>query len=84
VTGRRSTGPSQQPTWPTNCSERLATELAGEARPGPVTKFSAEIRALDRLVVEFTRRVETGLATLITGKSQRHVNAVNARWKRGI
>lgn len=60
----------------------LDAEAAGECRPNIVTKLSAEIRQLDRLVVEFTRRVEAGLDTLTAGKSARHVVAANARWKR--
>lgn len=60
----------------------LRTELDGEARPGTVTKLSAEIRQLDRLVVEFTRRIESGLTALAVGKSERHQRAANARWKR--
>lgn len=63
--------------------ETLDTEANGEARPGVMTKLSAEIRQLDRLVVEFTKKVETGLATLTTGKSARHVHAAKTRWKQG-
>lgn len=63
--------------------DMLDAEAAGQARPNVLTKLSAEIRQLDRLVVEFTRKVESGLDTLTTGKSARHVHAANTRWKAG-
>lgn len=63
--------------------EMLDAEMAGEKRPNIVAKLSAEVRQLDRLVVEFTRKVETGLQTLTTGKSARHVHAAQTRWKQG-
>lgn len=61
----------------------LASELEAEDPNGnKVVKFSAEIRALDRLVVQLLDRLapdEVG-----PSKSKRHQRAAQARWNRAV
>ncbi|MGE2835457.1 hypothetical protein [Mycobacterium sp. SMC-4] len=52
-------------------------ELAGENRPSVLVKLSAEVRALDRQVVDLLAKVNVGLGE---GISQRHQRASRARW----
>lgn len=54
-------------------------ERTGEARPTVLVKLSAELRQLDRQVVELAARVNPGVGP---AKSARHVRAANARWRR--
>ena len=58
---------------------RYRDELAGDAKPSALTKLSAEIRQLDRQVVDLVSRVNIGVGP---AKSSRHVRAANARWNR--
>lgn len=55
-------------------------ELGGEARVNMLTKLSAEIRALDRLVLEVTRRVNNDLNRALTKVNPRKQRAANRRW----
>lgn len=57
----------------------FAAELAGEAQPTVLAKLSAELRALDRLVVDLAAKVNPGLGP---AKSERHVRAARSRWDR--
>lgn len=53
------------------------SELAGEARSSVLVKLSAEVRALDRQVVDLLAKVNVGLGD---GISLRHQKASRARW----
>lgn len=57
-------------------------ELNGEARATNLTKLSAEIRALDRLVIEVTRRIDADLRRLGQTVNVRKQRAANYRWSR--
>lgn len=52
-------------------------EMAGEKRPSVLVKLSAELRALDRQVVDMLAKVNPGLGP---GVSERHQRASRARW----
>ncbi|ODR03620.1 hypothetical protein BHQ15_17835 [Mycolicibacillus koreensis] len=54
-------------------------ESAGGADPAVLVKLSAELRALDRLVVDLVARVNPGVGP---AKSQRHIRAARSRWER--
>ncbi|QRY53390.1 hypothetical protein [Mycolicibacterium septicum] len=54
-------------------------ERAGQNRPTVVVKLSAELRMVDRQVIELTARVNVGLGP---AKSARHQRAADARWAR--
>lgn len=60
--------------------ERIYDEhlVAGD-EPGVLVKLSAEIRMCERQVVDLTGKVSLGL---LPPKSERHVQAVRARWDR--
>lgn len=65
-------------------AERLRKLLDGhlsveDPAPGTVAKLSAEIRALDRQVLDLLAKVSLDLAP---AKSARHVKAAQARWSR--
>ena len=57
--------------------EVYAAERAGEDRATVSVKLSAELRALDRQVVDLVARVNAGLGP---PKSERHQRAARARW----
>jgi hypothetical protein len=52
-------------------------EQDGEARPGELVKLSAELRALDKQVVDLVMRVNPELGP---AKSERHQRAARSRW----
>jgi hypothetical protein len=60
--------------------ERYRVELAGASKASSLTRLSAEIRQLDRQVVDLVCRVNIGVGP---AKSSRHVRAGQARWNRG-
>jgi hypothetical protein len=55
----------------------FADEQDGESRPAVLAKVSAEIRALDRQVVDLLTRLNPGFGP---AKSERHQRAAGARW----
>lgn len=55
-------------------------ELAGAARAATVLRMSAEVRHLDRQVVDLVARLQTGLGEV--SRSARHQRAAQARWRR--
>ncbi|MBP1054420.1 hypothetical protein J6397_30185 [Rhodococcus qingshengii] len=58
----------------------LDTEINGEARPAVVVKLSAELRLLERQVVDMVAKLNpSGVGS---AKSPRHVHAAKTRWKR--
>lgn len=59
-------------------------ELRGEARASTLTKLSAELRQLDRLVVEITHRVCADLARIMTRDNVNVTKqrAADYRWSR--
>ena len=57
----------------------LEEELAGENRPMAVVKLSAELRLLDKAVLDVLGRVNVGPGV---AKSERHVRAARSRWDR--
>lgn len=59
--------------------ELFAAEQDGENRPSMLVKISAEVRALNRQVVELVARVNPGVGA---AKSARHVRAARSRWDR--
>lgn len=59
--------------------EFYEAERAGQNRATVLVKISAELRMLDRQVVELTARINPGLGT---SKSPRHQAAVGVRWAR--
>lgn len=56
-----------------------ADERAGERRATVLVKISAELRMLDRQVVELVARLNVGVGP---AKSARHQRAADARWAR--
>ena len=52
-------------------------EQAGECRPAVLAKVSAELRALDRQVVDLLARLNPGVGV---AKSERHQRAAQYRW----
>lgn len=52
-------------------------EQAGDASPAVLAKVSAELRALDRQVVDLLGRLNPGVGA---AKSERHQRAASARW----
>jgi len=54
-------------------------ELVGEARSTVLTRLSAEIRALDKQVVDLVRSVNVGVGA---PKSSLHQKAARSRWDR--
>ena len=67
-------------------AEQLRTqytiELNGQARSTDLARLSAEIRALDRLVIEITRRLDAGLQKLQAKPNPHKQRAANYRWSR--
>ncbi|MGB3521944.1 MAG: hypothetical protein WBA50_10755 [Mycobacterium sp.] len=59
--------------------DRYRDELADAGKASSLTRLSAEIRQLDRLVVDLVGRVNPGVGP---AKSQRHQRAARARWQR--
>lgn len=57
--------------------EMFAAELADQARPAVAVKLSAELRLLDKAVVDLVARVNPGVGP---AKSERHVRAARSRW----
>lgn len=55
----------------------FAAEIGGEKRSSVLVKLSAEVRALDRQVVDLLAKVNPGLGP---GLSERHQKASRARW----
>jgi len=62
--------------------EQYRLELAGQARSTALARLSAEVRALDRLVIEITRRVSADLQKMQTRVDTRKQRASNYRWAR--
>jgi hypothetical protein len=58
-----------------------AQQRAAGAGASTLVKISAERRYLDKAVIDFVARLNTGLAPV---KSERHQRAVNARWQRDV
>jgi hypothetical protein len=58
---------------------RFADEQAGGAPPAVLVKLSAELRLLDKAVVDFVNAVNPDVGP---AKSVRHQRAVRARWDR--
>jgi hypothetical protein len=56
-----------------------AAERSGENRATILVKLSAELRMLDRQIVELVARINVGLGP---AKSARHQRAADARWAR--
>lgn len=61
---------------------RYELELQGEARSTALARLSAEIRALDRLAIEITRRLDTGLKKMQATPTTRKQRAAHYRWAR--
>ena len=57
--------------------EMFAAERAGEARAEILLKISAELRQVDRQVVDLASRLNPGVGP---AKSARHVKAARRRW----
>ncbi|MFC9833183.1 hypothetical protein ACFVKB_05055 [Rhodococcus sp. NPDC127530] len=59
----------------------FASEMAGEQNPATVVKLSAELRMLDRQVVDLVAKLNPeGVGP---AKSARHQRAARSRWDRG-
>jgi len=58
---------------------RFDAEEAGDAQPAVLVKLSAELRLLDRQVVDLVARVNPGIGA---AKSARHQRAAHSRWDR--
>jgi len=58
--------------------QAFAAELAGDKRPAILVKLSAELRLLDKAIVDHLSRIRIGTGV---AKSERHQRAVNARWR---
>lgn len=52
-------------------------EVGGEGRPAVLAKISAEMRALDRQVVDLVAKLNPGVGP---AKSERHQRAAQSRW----
>lgn len=59
--------------------EAYEAELQGEARSTALTRLSAEMRALDKQVVDLVRSVNVGDGA---PKSEQHQRAARSRWSR--
>jgi hypothetical protein len=57
--------------------EGFAAEMASEKRPTVLVKLSAEIRSLDRQVVDLLAKLNPGLGPAV---SERHQQASRKRW----
>jgi hypothetical protein len=57
--------------------EMFAAEQAGEARPTMLLQISAELRQVDRQVIDLVARINPGVGP---AKSARHVKAARRRW----
>jgi hypothetical protein len=57
-------------------------ELNGQARSTALARLSAEIRALDRLTIEITRRLDTGLKRITAKPNPHKQRAAHYRWNR--
>ena len=60
--------------------EQFDNELTGQARVTSLAKISAEIRALDRLSIEVTRRLNADLGKLATRIDTNKQRAAHRRW----
>ncbi|MGB7239721.1 MAG: hypothetical protein WBD41_27545 [Rhodococcus sp. (in: high G+C Gram-positive bacteria)] len=58
----------------------LSAELAGDSAPSTVVKLSAELRMLERQVVDLVGRLNP--SGVEVKKSERHSRAAGARWNR--
>ncbi len=58
--------------------ELFNTEMAGKARPTALFRYSAEMKLLDKQILQSLSRVNVGLEQGI--KSPRHQRAARARW----
>lgn len=71
---------ADQADWVCTLKKLRDAELAGDAAPTTLTKYSAEIRLCERQQHDLIARVNLGLGV---AKSEQHQRAARARWNRG-